>query len=140
MRTYLLRTNREVSVKAKLPLALMFLAVSVVASANAFAKSPYITSDASETVNQTIITPATSIDGIRTSQVGRTANGDTVVCPTHLRTDVEHSCRGTCVDNKGNSAWVYLKDAVPRGKTYVGFRISTGFACGTGTAYEIFWK
>jgi hypothetical protein len=53
-------------------------------------------------------------------------NGDTVVC------NYDDYKSGEC--GKKNLSWILIKDAVPKGKTYVGFRVSSG------RYIEVYWK
>ena len=82
-----------------------------------------------------IVTPDIATDGLRTDRYTRTTKGDTVFCPI---TATEYNWReGTCLNGK-TPAWVYARDMVSAGKTYVGFRIVSG---SYGRAYyEIYWK
>lgn len=43
----------------------------------------------------------------------------------------------TCRDKGGNNAWAKIKDAVPKGKTFVGFK---SVSQGSEHYIEIYWK
>ncbi len=111
--------------------AVLALAVSV----NAFAKGSSHTSDKDSSEGASIITPDVATDGYQTSRFARTAAGDTVICPQHIVDYVYKD--NVCRDAQGNNAWRLFKDAVPTGKTFVGFRLinSNGYSY-----YQIFWK
>jgi hypothetical protein len=87
-----------------------------------------------------IITADVATDGYRTTRVSRTTAGDMVVCPHFgAKPAVEYSeNNGVCKDAYGQNAWQYPKNAIPAGKTYVGFRITSGYA--GSVVYEFYWK
>lgn len=82
-----------------------------------------------------IVTPDIATDGLRTNRFSVTISGETVFCPLNA---TDYSPRdSTCMNGKHN-AWVYARQMVPPGKTYVGFKIVSG--AGGYTYYEIYWK
>lgn len=88
--------------------------------------------------NTGIVTPEIATGVIRTSKTAYSEMGIILVCPTQTNQYVTHNYRDdTCLDSKRNNAWVYLKDAIPKGTTYVGFK---SVAQGSSHYIEIYWK
>lgn len=85
-------------------------------------------------VNAGIVTPDVATDGMRTVRIGRTAAGDTVLCPDTMRYDYGNA---TCLDTNGRSAFVWPHQVVPVGRKYVGFRLVSQ---GSTMYYEVYWK
>lgn len=84
--------------------------------------------------NTGIVTPNIATGVLRTRQFAVDTNGNLVYCPPNF----DHSERkNTCTLGERNG-WTLLKDAVPVGKTYVGFKSVSGYY---GYQYiEIYWK
>jgi hypothetical protein len=81
-----------------------------------------------------IVTPDVAVSVRRFESYTISIHGDTVVCMG------DYSGRSnTCETSTGpNNGWVPLAHAVPKGKTYVGFRVVSG-AYGY-RQIEIYWK
>ena len=81
-----------------------------------------------------IVTPNIATGMIRTERFATDTNGNLVYCPTNFEYTPRNS---TCTDGSRNG-WTLLKDSVPYGKTYVGFKSISG-----DYGYhklEIYWK
>lgn len=82
-----------------------------------------------------IITPDFATSAFVTDRFTTDQNGNLVVCPMSA---VYDSGNNTCVQDRRN-AWRHIKDAVPPGKTYSGFRFS-GFGYYNTRVIEIYYK
>lgn len=99
----------------------------------AYAGTASLPPDANDQLNG-IVTPNVATGVFRTNRFTVDVNGNMVYC--HPSYDYSWS-RATCVDSQNRNAWVLLTHAVPRGKTYVGFKSVHS----AGAQYlEIYWK
>lgn len=87
-----------------------------------------------------IITPKIAVGVIHTTRIAYTSSGEIVVCPSvydgrrvqYLWSNEE------CTDPKTReNRWVYPKDLIPKGKTYVGFK---SYVQNGSHVIDIFWK
>lgn len=105
-----------------------------VASTSALARASSNDEDAYAAVG--IVTPNVATDAFRTYGIARDKDGNLLICPDYrigvqvLREGGQLSCR----DSQGRNAWVRPANVPPKGKTYVGFRLTpSGY-------YEFYWK
>jgi hypothetical protein len=81
-----------------------------------------------------IVTPNIATGVIRTERFAVDTNGSMVYCPTNFDYTPRNN---TCTDGSRNG-WTLLKDSVPHGKTFVGFKSVSG-SYGSHRL-EIYWK
>lgn len=109
---------------------LLFAALFTI-SINAFAGSK----PAVHQETTAIITPDVATGVLVTSRFGNDSNGDLVACPVSA---VYDEYKNLCKQD-GRNSWKYIKDIVPPGKTYSGFRFS-GFGYYNTRVIEIYYK
>lgn len=84
--------------------------------------------------NDGIVTPNIATGVIRTERFAVDTNGNMVYCPPNFDYNQRNN---TCTDGSRNG-WTLLKDSVPHGKTFVGFKSVSG-SYGSHRL-EIYWK
>lgn len=86
-----------------------------------------------------IITPDVAEGFIRYKTINYTTDGIMVVCPIYTDRSLTYRwSNDICIFEKANtSGWVYPKQAIPKGKTYVGFRAGSQ---GTEKYIDVYWK
>lgn len=120
----------------------LFIIISVTSSLAQAKGSSYDTED-NDVNNTGIVTPNIATNGIRIEHIGIAPDGGILVCPIHLGAVYGHGTAFVsekCIRsaNDTTSGWVYLKNAIPNGRTYAGFRIVSGYQ---GVVYyEVYWK
>lgn len=91
-------------------------------SGNAFAGATggFTTND-----NSGIVTPdvATGYVAFGSDRIAYAPDGQMMFCQHHFETTMK---RSSCEDDKGKNAWTYMKDSVPRGRNFIGFRAVSG--------------
>jgi hypothetical protein len=104
---------------------MILTAIAMSTAISVYAKGSSHAGSNNESQSGGIITPsvATGVKSFLFWTVN--VNGDTVVC------NYDDYYQGEC--GKKNLIWILLKDAVPKGKTYVGFRVSNH-------RIEVYWK
>ena len=82
-----------------------------------------------------IITYQVATGMIRVSRFTQSEAGEIVVCQDKYTYNRE---KETCQDAKTNNMWQYMHGAIPKGKTFVGWKsVSSGYGF---QAIEIYWK
>lgn len=81
--------------------------------------------------NNSIITPDRATGVYITSHFAIDSNGNLLICPATAKYDWSDN---TCLIGKNIVSWLNIANSVPKGKTFVGFRINSR------ENIEIYWK
>lgn len=106
---------------------LLFFGASTLTLAGGITRTVYIEG------GTVALEPSFATDGHRISIYDYDVNGNTLFCPTY-RLEVEYvRSLGCTLKGTKLTAWVFMKDYPPKGKTFAGFSMSSGY-------YYIYWK
>jgi hypothetical protein len=94
----------------------------------------YAGTSANNTDDLNGVIPLSVATGMWRANLGYDKEQNLIVCQRiHRYLWKDESCR----DKDGNNAWAKIKDAVPKGKTFVGFK---SVSQGSEHYIEIYWK